>query len=87
MPAAFFGAALWEETLGNIHGRQKQMAQSFTATETGALAKITDGIKRHVLVTGAAGRIGSYFVKHAAEKYALRLMVRGDEEGIEYIQP
>ena len=63
------------------------MSQSFTATETGALAKTTDGTKRHVLVTGAAGRIGSYFAEHAAEKYALRLMVRGDEEGVERIQP
>jgi len=33
-----------------------------------------------VLVTGAAGNIGSYFVRHApADRYALRLMVRGDE--------
>lgn len=63
------------------------MAQSFTATETGALAKTTDGTKRHVLVTGAAGRIGSYFAEHAGEKYALRLMVRGNEEGIENILP
>jgi nucleoside-diphosphate-sugar epimerase len=32
-----------------------------------------------VLVTGAAGRIGRTFAQHAAGKYTLRLMVRGDE--------
>ena len=63
------------------------MAQSFTATEAGALAKTADGAKRHVLVTGAAGRIGSFFAEHARDKYALRLMVRGDEEGIDAIKP
>ena len=62
------------------------MAQSFTATEVGALAKTAEGAKRLVLVTGAAGRIGSYFAEHARDKYALRLMVRGDEEGIEPIR-
>jgi YD repeat-containing protein len=53
------------------------MAQSFTATEAGALAKTAEGAKRHVLVTGAAGRIGSFFAEHARDKYALRLMVGG----------
>ncbi len=32
--------------------------------------------KRNVLVTGAAGRIGSYFAEHAAERYDLSLMIR-----------
>jgi NAD(P)-dependent dehydrogenase (short-subunit alcohol dehydrogenase family) len=63
------------------------MAQSFTATESGALAKTAEGTRRHVLVTGAAGRIGSFFAEHARDKYALRLMVRGDEEGIDQIKP
>lgn len=65
------------------------MAQSFTATETGALAQTSDGARRRVLVTGAAGRIGSYFAEHAREKYDLRLMIRGDEENqaIEAIRP
>jgi NAD(P)-dependent dehydrogenase (short-subunit alcohol dehydrogenase family) len=31
---------------------------------------------RKVLVTGAAGRIGSYFARHSHQRYALRLMVR-----------
>ena len=32
--------------------------------------------RRRVLVTGAAGRIGSYFAEHSHEKYALRLTDR-----------
>lgn len=51
------------------------MSLSFTATEPGALFKSDLGIKRRVLVTGAAGRIGSYFAGHSWEKYELRLMV------------
>ncbi len=39
--------------------------------------------KRRVLVTGAAGLIGSYFAERSREAYDLRLMVRGDEDGIE----
>ena len=39
--------------------------------------------KRRVLVTGAAGRIGSYFAEQMHNTYDLRLMVRGDEEGRE----
>jgi len=34
-----------------------------------------------VLVTGAAGRIGSYFAAHTAERYDLRLMVAHTDEG------
>ena len=36
---------------------------------------------RRVLVTGAAGNIGSYFAAHAHQSYALRLMVQRTEEG------
>ena len=43
--------------------------------------------KRKVLVTGAAGRIGSAFAEHSFERYDLRLMVRGDEEKIPAIEP
>ena len=39
--------------------------------------------KRRVLVTGAAGNIGSYFAEQMHENYDLRLMVRGDEDGRE----
>lgn len=40
--------------------------------------------RRTVLVTGARGRIGSYFAQYAAEKYDLILMVRPahNEEGL-----
>jgi NAD(P)-dependent dehydrogenase (short-subunit alcohol dehydrogenase family) len=51
------------------------MAQSFTATGTGALAE-NSTLRRRVLVTGAAGNIGSYFAEHSHEKYDLVLMVR-----------
>jgi len=36
--------------------------------------------RRSVLVTGAAGRIGSYFARQAAERYDLKLMVRPHDE-------
>jgi NAD(P)-dependent dehydrogenase (short-subunit alcohol dehydrogenase family) len=58
------------------------MAQSFTASKTGSLACDTErgGTRRTVLVTGAAGNIGSYFAEHSHAKYGLRLMVRADED-------
>jgi NAD(P)-dependent dehydrogenase (short-subunit alcohol dehydrogenase family) len=55
------------------------MSLSFSATETGALAK-TEEKRRLVLVTGAAGRIGSYFALHAQGKYDFRLMVRESDD-------
>ena len=55
------------------------MPYSFTATDTGALAK-THPRARRVLVTGAGGRIGSYFAQHLHEKYDLRLMVQFEEQ-------
>ena len=63
------------------------MTQAFSATGTGALAKVeelADGTLRRVLVTGAAGRIGSYFARNSQGKYDLRLMVQkpGDEKDI-----
>lgn len=51
------------------------MSESFSATETGALAQSSD-VRRSVLVTGAAGNIGSYFAEHSNSKYDLRLMVK-----------
>jgi len=55
------------------------MAQSFTATEDQALAQ-AKRTRRKVLVTGAAGNIGSYFAEHSNKKYDLRLMIReGDD--------
>ena len=42
----------------------------------------SDITKRKVLVTGAAGRIGSYFAQHSCSKYELRLLVHdGDDAG------
>ncbi|HET6386435.1 MAG TPA: NAD(P)-dependent oxidoreductase [Armatimonadota bacterium] len=63
------------------------MAQSFTAVGTGALAKSDDRKRRSVLVTGAAGRIGSYFAEHSRDSYDLRLMVRESDEEIDRIRP
>jgi nucleoside-diphosphate-sugar epimerase len=42
-----------------------------------------------VLVTGAAGRIGSYFAQHAHDRYQLKLMVLGNEqpEAIKHLHP
>jgi UDP-glucose 4-epimerase len=63
------------------------MAQSFRAKQTGALAKEGPQTTRRVLVTGAAGNIGSYFAEHARDRYQLRLMVRQSDEGIDAIRP
>jgi hypothetical protein len=52
------------------------MTQSFTVTAAGALATIHQQERRRILVTGAAGRIGSYFAEHAPHHYELRLMVQ-----------
>ena len=63
------------------------MAHSFSATETGALAP-SNPIRRRVLVTGAAGRIGSFFACNSGEKYDLRLMVQeidDDSRAIEHL--
>jgi NAD(P)-dependent dehydrogenase (short-subunit alcohol dehydrogenase family) len=63
------------------------MVQSFTADD-GALADASRN-RRKVLVTGAAGNIGSYFAEHNHERYDLRLMVRGwaDKKNVEAIRP
>lgn len=42
--------------------------------------------RRPVLVTGAAGRIGAYFAEHNQDRYALRLMARGDEANVNDLQ-
>jgi UDP-glucose 4-epimerase len=57
------------------------MTQSATLREELARGAASAPLHRRVLVTGAAGNIGSYFAEHAHDRYALRLMVRaGDED-------
>jgi hypothetical protein len=56
------------------------MSQSFTATEDGALAESNSKKRRRVLVTGAAGNIGSYFAEHSHRKYDLRLLERDADD-------
>src|SRR4051812_37134415 len=56
-----------------------RMVQSFTAQNAGALAE-TSRVRRKVLVTGAAGNIGSYFAEHSHRRYDLRLMVRPQDD-------
>lgn len=58
------------------------MAQSFTATQVGALSD-ADFKRRKVLVTGAAGNIGSYFATHAHQKYELVLLDQSFDEAPE----
>jgi nucleoside-diphosphate-sugar epimerase len=50
------------------------MPQSFTATEQGM--GDLPAKRRVVLVTGAAGNIGSYFAQHSHDRYDLRLVER-----------
>lgn len=57
------------------------MAHSYTASEPGALAELNTDVKRKVLVTGAAGRIGSYVAEHGQGKYDFRLMVQNEKDG------
>jgi NAD(P)-dependent dehydrogenase (short-subunit alcohol dehydrogenase family) len=61
------------------------MSQSFTATESGALAQSSE-TRRRVLVTGAAGNIGSYFAEHSGSKYDLRLMVKDIDDDARAIE-
>lgn len=69
------------------------MAQSFTLEDNGfrqAADPEHEGNPpvRRLLITGAAGRIGSYFAKHHdPAKYALRLMVRESDEDVDAIRP
>ncbi len=55
------------------------MGHSFTGTGPGSLGKAGDS-RRRVLVTGAGGRIGTYFAEHSSGKYDLRLMVQYENQ-------
>jgi len=60
------------------------MSQSFSI-EDNALAK-QETVRRRVLVTGAAGNIGSYFAEHSHAKYDLRMMVQFLDEKTEKLR-
>ena len=62
------------------------MSLSFTSIGTDPLGSSGQGTRRRVLVTGAAGNIGSYFAEHAKDMYELRLMVQAMDEQAEAIQ-
>jgi hypothetical protein len=56
------------------------MPHAFTTNGTSALVRVKQGDRRAVLVTGAGGRIGSYFAAHGQQRYRLRLMVQRAEQ-------
>jgi nucleoside-diphosphate-sugar epimerase len=62
------------------------VTQSFTASGDGALSKSDATRRRKVVVTGASGRIGSYFAEHSHHKYDLRLMVQEMDKAAEKIK-
>jgi UDP-glucose 4-epimerase len=62
------------------------MTESFTAVAPGSLASSTP-TRRRVLVTGAAGKIGSYFAEHSHQHYDLRLMVHRLDERADALRP
>ena len=61
------------------------MARSSTLNPNQAQSPAGQTARRKVLVTGAAGRIGSYFAENSHQKYDLRLMVHPGEENAEKI--
>ncbi len=63
------------------------MTHSFTAPTVGAFADTNQKVRRRVLVTGAAGRIGSYFAEHAHQQYELRLMVQEMDAKAQALHP
>jgi len=57
------------------------MAQSFTTSnQKCANERQSEQHRRRVLVTGAAGNIGSYFAQHSHDRYALVLMVHHSDD-------
>src|SRR3954454_6014170 len=59
------------------------MVQSFTLSSLPASRPATG---RKVLVTGAAGNIGSYFAEHSHKRYDLRLLVRDSDKDVDAIR-
>lgn len=62
------------------------MSQSFSSRRAEDLP-VFSGERRRVLVTGAAGNIGSYFAEHSHERYELRLMVQPEKDEAKKIRP
>ena len=62
------------------------MTESFSVAGSKPLAELRQETQRHVLVTGAAGNIGSFFAEHAHQKYRLRLMVLATDDASEIEQ-
>jgi len=58
---------------------------SFTVRNS-LVTRTPSELHRRVLVTGAAGRIGSYFAEHAREQYELRLMVQAMDDQASSLQ-
>jgi nucleoside-diphosphate-sugar epimerase len=74
-----------ENAARNVHhtrkdaGREGLMTESFTAERQLEASGADRALLRRVLVTGAAGRIGSYFAQHSHRRYDLRLMIQADD--------
>ncbi len=62
------------------------MAQSFTAVRSIVTASKRSGKRRSVLVTGAAGNIGSYFCARSHKKYDLIMVVRDRDKDSKKIE-
>jgi hypothetical protein len=74
LPIEKWAIGNWQLAISSQCPIIRGMAQAFTPKNGRALAaaKIK---RRKVLVTGAAGNIGTYFATHSHKKYSLRLMV------------
>lgn len=65
------------------------MAQSFTAIPPATEQEATttsNATRRKVLVTGGAGRIGSYFARHSHQKYEFTLLEREFDEDAQELE-
>lgn len=61
------------------------MSQSHSTYVADAISEVAP-FRRTILVTGAAGNIGSYFAEHSSRRYNLRLMVQEFDEKAEAIR-
>jgi nucleoside-diphosphate-sugar epimerase len=70
-----------------MQGRGSDMTLEPTVAQTNIIDPTAPPSKRRVLVTGAAGNIGSYFAANSSDKYDLRLMARERDWGVDRIRP